>query len=668
MSVFKRKYNTATHVYVPMIKRAAVDYAVGADWTPAAGDVKVVIDGTVSGNIGTLPSAITSGNTALWDFTLTGGETTGKKIQITVADSATKAVEDQCIEIETYGHASAEYPTDYSAASTAQTGDAFARLGAPAGASVSADIATVAGYIDTEVGSIKTKTDFLPSATAGAAGGLFIAGANAATTVNITGNLTGNVSGSVGSLTTNNDKTGYRLSGTGVDDIWDEDATTHSTADSTGQALQDAGGAGTPPTVSEIAAGVWDEPITLATHDVDKSAGQRLRRISPVQKTTHAGTAQAGGASTITLDAGASGANDFYKGAGIDLETGTGSPDFGIITSYNGTTKVATVETAWTTPPDNTTTFRIAPLTAAKVHAFSTQALSQFVLIDTGYTSDDALPGSVAGIAGALGSSTIEGFLSTTELEQFRYQNGIDGDASAPLSAVPHLSTFDPTADNVIVGDILASALIRFITRDSGSTYGSAVAGSLAKVLVEAVGTAASPFTAQDARQIRYRWGIDGSEEVPASNTDVNLGTVQAELTTAGLNAVLDKAYSGHTTAGTVGGALSTAGTNADSAGVTTLLSRIGGAITISAGKVAVDNAALATAIAADLSGDFLTLDTVIDGLTFESIVAALLATQLGVTDVSGSSVDFMAQDGTTPKVTITYGAGAGERTASVVS
>lgn len=41
----------------------------------------------------------------------------------------------------------------------------------------------------------------IPNATAGAAGGLFIAGSNAATTANITGNVTGNLSGSVGSVT-----------------------------------------------------------------------------------------------------------------------------------------------------------------------------------------------------------------------------------------------------------------------------------------------------------------------------------------------------------------------------------------------------------------------------------------------------------------------------------
>lgn len=109
---------------------------------------------------------------------------------------------------------------------------------------------------------VKTKTDFLPSATAGAAGGVFIAGTNAATTIttgltttftgnltgsvasvtgavgSVTGNVGGNVSGSVGSVvgavgsvtgavgsvtgavgsvtagvtvSTNNDKTGYSL-------------------------------------------------------------------------------------------------------------------------------------------------------------------------------------------------------------------------------------------------------------------------------------------------------------------------------------------------------------------------------------------------------------------------------------------------------------------------
>jgi hypothetical protein len=80
-----------------------------------------------------------------------------------------------------------------------QTGDSFARLGAPAGASVSADVAAV--KVDTA--AVKVKTDFLPSATAGAAGGVFIAGTNAATTIttSLTTTFTGNLTGSVASVT-----------------------------------------------------------------------------------------------------------------------------------------------------------------------------------------------------------------------------------------------------------------------------------------------------------------------------------------------------------------------------------------------------------------------------------------------------------------------------------
>jgi hypothetical protein len=121
-----------------------------------------------------------------------------------------------------------------------QTGDSYARIGAPAGASVSADIAVI------EANSllIKAKTDNLPASPA-AVGSAMTLAANAVDTSqftqaaadkvwattsrlltsaqtfnltgNITGNLDGNVTGSVDSVTdpvtvgANNDKTGYAL-------------------------------------------------------------------------------------------------------------------------------------------------------------------------------------------------------------------------------------------------------------------------------------------------------------------------------------------------------------------------------------------------------------------------------------------------------------------------
>jgi hypothetical protein len=81
------------------------------------------------------------------------------------------------------------------------------------------------------------------------------------------------------------------------------------------------------------------------------------------------GTAQAGGTNTITLAAGASAVDNFYRGRVIDRTGGAGSGgETRIIYSYNGTSKVATVYPKWanlhdgTTTgvvPDNTTTYAI---------------------------------------------------------------------------------------------------------------------------------------------------------------------------------------------------------------------------------------------------------------------------------------------------------------------
>lgn len=107
---FRRVYGVATvaatDIYLPIIKRAAIDFAVSGDWTPAAGDVKVSKDGGAAANIATLPTALTMGNTALWRFQFSASELQCKQLLVTVADAATKAVEDQAFIIETVGHPS----------------------------------------------------------------------------------------------------------------------------------------------------------------------------------------------------------------------------------------------------------------------------------------------------------------------------------------------------------------------------------------------------------------------------------------------------------------------------------------------------------------------------------------------------------------------------------
>ena len=86
---------------------------------------------------------------------------------------------------------------------------------------------------------------------------------------------------------------------------------------------------------------------------------------SPVYKGTYthtvvrANTAQAGGASTITLDASADGSDDTYNGMGITITSGTGVDQVREISDYVGATKVATVGEAWDVQPDATSVFEV---------------------------------------------------------------------------------------------------------------------------------------------------------------------------------------------------------------------------------------------------------------------------------------------------------------------
>lgn len=76
-------------------------------------------------------------------------------------------------------------------------------------------------------------------------------------------------------------------------------------------------------------------------------------------KPHRSGTLQAGAAGSVTLDAGASAVDDFYKYQLLKIESGTGAGQSRMITAYVGSTKVATTSPNWATNPDNTSVFTI---------------------------------------------------------------------------------------------------------------------------------------------------------------------------------------------------------------------------------------------------------------------------------------------------------------------
>jgi hypothetical protein len=83
-------------------------------------------------------------------------------------------------------------------------------------------------------------------------------------------------------------------------------------------------------------------------------------------------TAQAGSTSTtIVLAAASSATNDIYNGRYIRITGGTGNGQLRVISDYVGATKVATVNSAWTTTPDATSTYTIS--------IFSTSSVGQYI-------------------------------------------------------------------------------------------------------------------------------------------------------------------------------------------------------------------------------------------------------------------------------------------------
>ena len=125
-------------------------------------------------------------------------------------------------------------------------------------------------------------------------------------------------------------------------------------------------------------------------------------------------TAQAGTASTITLDASASAVDDFYTGTIVYLMAGTGLRQARLITAYNGTTKVATVSPDWKTNPASGTTFTILPAGAVTPAEFAAAWGSR--VLGNGRTADYYLMGGMNRTTRSTSAFTIYSYDDATVL------------------------------------------------------------------------------------------------------------------------------------------------------------------------------------------------------------------------------------------------------------
>jgi hypothetical protein len=134
--------------------------------------------------------------------------------------------------------------------------------------------------------------------------------------------------------------------------------------------------------------------------------------VTLTASTTHhdSGAAQAGSSTTITLKSTASATDDVYNGMYVTITSGTGSGQIRLIEDYVGSTKVATVDVAWATAPDNTSNYEIT--------TWTTQSVNQYVNVQ---------PQGRARITRYVSSTVVEAvteypFFNTTAIDAGRWE------------------------------------------------------------------------------------------------------------------------------------------------------------------------------------------------------------------------------------------------------
>ena len=155
------------------------------------------------------------------------------------------------------------------------------------------------------------------------------------------------------------------------------------------------------------------------------------------------GTAQAGAASTITLDSGASAKNGAYAGCWIQCSNNSPANVQGQtrkIISYVGSTKVATVEAAWGTNPSSATTFDILVPETANLQAFMGAELADWAI--AGHPKVD--------VGGWLGTApTTPGTAGVPNVDVVRIATAVVSTTTAQLGVnVVQISTDATAADN----------------------------------------------------------------------------------------------------------------------------------------------------------------------------------------------------------------------------
>lgn len=195
------------------------------------------------------------------------------------------------------------------------------------------------------------------------------------------------------------------------------------------------------------------------------------------------GIAQAGAATTITLNSGASAVDSTYNGQWVFIRAGTGTDQARMVTGYVGATKVATVSHAWATNPDSTSIYAMLP--AGRVQGV-----------------EGAVTGSVASVTGAVGS--------VTGLTASNLDTTVSSRMATYTQPTGFLAATFPTGTVANTTNITAGTITTVTNLTNAATAGDLTATM--KTSVTTAATAATPIAASVTGAVGSVTGLTASD------------------------------------------------------------------------------------------------------------------------------------------------------------
>lgn len=250
------------------------------------------------------------------------------------------------------------------------------------------------------------------------------------------------------------------------------------------------------------------------------------------------GTAQAGASGSITLAAGSSSTNDYYKGTIVYAVAGTGAGQCRLITAYNGTTKVATISPNWATNPDNTTKYIFQPWGYVESVVGAVGSVTGAVGSVTGAVG--SVTGAVGSVTGNVGGNVVGSVASVSGNVGGNVTGSVGSVATGGISSTSFASgaiTATSIASNAITADKIATDAITTSQLADGTITAAKIASdaiTAAKIAADAIASTKIADGAITAAKL-------AADAITAAKVAADVTTeIQSGLATASAVSALD--------------------------------------------------------------------------------------------------------------------------------